>query len=231
MCIPGVTPIEAARLGKDLERYPPFWGRRRAPRPGSGIVPPDPPAHDYADRCGRDFQLDLGLQGADREPADRLYPRNRAACGRDHAYAPDRRAGRPSPDPHRLSWCDRPVAGNDGGGAASRPRHPQFRHPGIYAPHAGDRRGIPACLQLCRWHAAPRRRAGPGGGDRRDAGRAFPPRPRLPAREPARRRNHVELVMRGGALFPRARPGERAGAATQAVAARYRSRATGARRG
>ncbi len=35
-----------------------------------------------------------------------------------------------------------------GGRAAFRPVDPEFRHPGIYAPHRRDRRGLPASLQL-----------------------------------------------------------------------------------
>ena len=71
---------------------PPDADRGRAPGQGSGALPPvlaggrhagrepggvpaDPPAHHHAARGGRGLQHDLGLQGPDREPADRLHPR------------------------------------------------------------------------------------------------------------------------------------------------------------
>ena len=57
-----------------------------------GQFPPDPPAHHHAAGGGRDLQLDLGLQAADRGAADRLYPRHRGPCRRHHPSAPDRRA-------------------------------------------------------------------------------------------------------------------------------------------
>ena len=56
--------------------------------------------------------------------------------------------GRPLSGAHRLPWRHRPVAGLHGRGAALRHLDPQLRHPGIHAPHRGDRRGLPACLQL-----------------------------------------------------------------------------------
>src|SRR3546814_1131405 len=59
----------AARQGSRALSSP--LDRRSDPGGGSGGVRPDPPAYDDA-ACGRgDFQLDLGLQASDREPADR----------------------------------------------------------------------------------------------------------------------------------------------------------------
>ena len=57
-----LTPIEAARLGKDLEPYRPFWLEDADAGREPGSVPPDPPAHDDAARGGRGVQHDLGLQ-------------------------------------------------------------------------------------------------------------------------------------------------------------------------
>ena len=54
------------------------------------------------------------------------------------------------PGAHRLPRRHRPVAGVHGRGAALRPVGAELRHPGVHAPHRGDRRGVPACL-----HASP----------------------------------------------------------------------------
>ena len=56
-----LTPIEAARLGKDLEPYRLFWLEDAVPAENQAELPPDPPAHDDA-ACGRrGLQHDLGL--------------------------------------------------------------------------------------------------------------------------------------------------------------------------
>jgi mannonate dehydratase len=57
----------------------------------------------------------------------------------------------------RLPRRHRPVAGDHGRGPALRHVDPQLRPAGIHAPHAGDRRGVPARLQLQGRHAAPGR--------------------------------------------------------------------------
>ena len=80
-----LTPIEAARLGKepgavraDLDGGP---GSGRAP----GGLPADPPAHHDADRGRRGVQHHLGLPPADPGAAHRLHPRHGRARRRDHA--------------------------------------------------------------------------------------------------------------------------------------------------
>ena len=85
-----LTPIEAARLGKDLEPYPPVLAGGRGRRGQSGKLPADPPAHDDAARGRRGLQQHLGRQAAHPGAADRLYPRDRGARRRDHAPAAHR---------------------------------------------------------------------------------------------------------------------------------------------
>ena len=137
----------------------------RGPDPGrkSGRVPADPPAHHDADRGRRGVQFDLGLQDADRAAADRLRSGDDRPCRRDHAPAPRRRARRSVSGPHRLSWRDRSVAGDDGGGAALRAVDPELRGAGAYAAHRRDRCGVPACVPVRAGHDASGRCAGAGG--------------------------------------------------------------------
>ena len=51
----------------------------------AGRLPPDPPAHDDADRGRRGVQHDLRLPAADHGAADRLHPHHRGARRRHHA--------------------------------------------------------------------------------------------------------------------------------------------------
>ena len=149
-----LTPIEAGRLGKDLEPYRPFWLEDATPAENQDGVPPDPPAHHHAAGGGRDLQLDLGLPSTLIE--EQLIDYIRATVVHAGGITHLRRIAalrRSLSGPHRLPRRDRPVAGLHGGGAAFRPVGAQFRHPGIYAPHARDRRGLPARLQLRRRHA------------------------------------------------------------------------------
>ena len=69
-----LTPIEAARLARDLEPYRLFWLEDRDAGRQPERVRADPPALGDAARGGRGVQLDLGLQAADRKAADRLHP-------------------------------------------------------------------------------------------------------------------------------------------------------------
>ena len=89
-----LTPIEAARLARDLEPYRLFWLEDCHARRESAVVRADPQAlGDAAGRRGG-LQLHLGLQASHREAADRLPPHDDRACGRDHACAPHRRLRR-----------------------------------------------------------------------------------------------------------------------------------------
>ena len=89
-----LTPIEAARLGKELEPYRLFWLEDRGDGGEPGQLPPDPPAHCHAIGGGRSVQLPVGLQATDRGTVDRLHPRHGGTCRRHHAFAPHRRPGR-----------------------------------------------------------------------------------------------------------------------------------------
>ena len=57
-----LTPIEAGRLGKDLEPYRPFWMEDAVVADNQESFPPDPAAHDDATRRGRGLQQRVGLR-------------------------------------------------------------------------------------------------------------------------------------------------------------------------
>ena len=116
-----LTPIEAGRLGKELEPHQPVLDRGRDAGREPGSLPPDPPAHDHAAGGGRDLQLDLGLQGPDQRAADRLHPLDHRARRRHHPRAAHRRLRGDAPGAHRLPRRHRPVAGVHGGGGELRP--------------------------------------------------------------------------------------------------------------
>ena len=59
-CHHRLTPIEAARLGKDLEPVPAVLARGRGRRRAAGRLPHHPPAHHAAAGRGRGVQHDLG---------------------------------------------------------------------------------------------------------------------------------------------------------------------------
>ena len=131
-----LTPIEAGRLGKDLEPYRLFWLEDAVPAENQANFRLIRQHTTTPLAVGEVFNIDLGLQAADRRTADRLYPRHRGPCRRHHPSAPHRRLGRSLQCAHRLPRRHRPVAGLHGGGAAFRRLDSQFRHPGIDAPHA-----------------------------------------------------------------------------------------------
>src|SRR5690606_26391389 len=159
-----------------------------------GSVPPRPPPHDHPARRGRGVQYDLGLQAAHRGAADRLYPHHGGPRRRDHPLAPDCGPRRALPGADRQPRRNRSQPGVHGRGAAFRHLGAELRHPGIHAPHRGDRRGVPARLSL-RGRLPPlRREARPRRGDRRGARGQVSVRSGVPAGGPARRRDHVELV-------------------------------------
>ncbi len=76
-----LTPIEAARLGKDLEFAPPVLARGHGCRRASGGLPPDPQAHHDAACRRRGVQHDLGCAPAHRGAAHRLYPHDDVHAG------------------------------------------------------------------------------------------------------------------------------------------------------
>src|SRR5262249_1751026 len=95
---------------------------------------------------------------------------------------------------------DRPESGGNGGGAALRSQRPQFRHPGIYAPHRRDRSRLPARLRLRARRDASRRCAGPRRRHRRsprtDLSLPPLPSPRPPRSTPPPRRDGALMVRR-----------------------------------
>src|SRR6478672_725388 len=93
---------------------------------------------------GRNLQHHLGLQGPDPEPVDRLHPRDDRRSRRRDPPSPHRRLRGALSGAYRLPRRDRPLTGDDGDGAPFRHLGPQFRHPGIYAPHRRDGCGLPA---------------------------------------------------------------------------------------
>ncbi len=73
---------------------------------------------------------------------------------------------------------------------------PQFRDPGIHAPHARDRRGVPARVPVRGRLPARGHRAGARRRHRRGARRALSVPAGRAAGQPARGRHDVELVTR-----------------------------------
>ena len=145
-----LTPIEAARLGKELEPYHLFWIEDRDSSREPGSVSPDPKAHDDAACRGRGLQFDLGLQGPDRRTVGRLHPRHHRPCRRHHPCAPHRRLRGDAPGAHRLSWRDRPVAGAMAAAVNFGLWVPNFGIQELMPHTDADRRSLPAQLSLRR---------------------------------------------------------------------------------
>ena len=162
-----LTPIEAARLGKDLEPYRLFWLE--------DAVPAENQANFRLIRQHTTTPLAVGevfntIWDCKQLIEEQLIDYIRATvvhAGGITPSAPHRDPGRSLQCAHRLSRRDRSVAGLHGGGAAFRPVDSQFRHPGIHAPHArrptrSSRMPTPSMTGF----AASRRCAGPGRGYR-----------------------------------------------------------------
>ncbi len=143
-----MTPIQAARLGKDLEPYDLFWLEDCTPAENQEALRLVRQHTTTPARDRRDLQHDLGLQGHHPRPAHRLRPRRRHPHGRHHRAEEDARLRRDVPDQVRHARPDRHLAGRHGGRHAPRARHPQLRHPGVHAPRREDRPGVPAVLHL-----------------------------------------------------------------------------------
>ena len=67
-----MTPIQAARLGKDLEPYDLFWLEDCTPGREPGGAAPGPPAHHHPAGDRRGLQHGVGLPDPDPRAADRL---------------------------------------------------------------------------------------------------------------------------------------------------------------
>jgi mannonate dehydratase len=171
-----LTPIEAARLGKDLEPYRPFWMEDVTPprtRPASATSA----AHDDAPRGGRGVQPIWDCkQLIEEQLIDYIRTTIVHAGGISHLKRIAHLAEINNVK-HRLPRRYRPVAGLHGRGPALRPVGPELRHAGIYASHAETDRRIPARLQLQGRRPAPRRSAWAWRRHRRGFGRPIPLRP------------------------------------------------------
>ena len=189
-----LTPIEAARLGKELEPYHLFW-----------MEDPVPAELQDSFRLIRQHTttpLAVGevfssihdcQQLIEEQLIDYIRTTVVHAGGITHlariahlAELHNVRTG--------IARRDGSVAGLHGGGAALRPGGPQLRHPGVHASHRRDRPGVPARVQVRRRRAAPGRSARAGRRHRRGAGREASVRSRLPADGAQARRHRAQLV-------------------------------------
>ena len=137
-----MTPIQAARLGKDLEPYDLFWLEDCTPGGEPGGAAAGPAAHHHAAGHRRGVQHRLGLPDADPRAAHRLRALRRHAHRRHHRAAQDPRLRRAVPDQVRHPRADRHLPRRHGRRAAPGPGDPQLRHPGV---HAARRRAPTRC--------------------------------------------------------------------------------------
>ena len=125
-----------------------------AGRSGAGREPggfsPDPPAHHDTARGRRDVQYDPRLPAADRGTAHRLHPHDHvvhaggiSTCARSRSSPSSTRQTGFHGATDLSPVCMAAALHFDLCG-------PELRHPGIHAPHARNRRGVPARVQLQR---------------------------------------------------------------------------------
>ena len=157
-----MTPIQAARLGKDLEPYDLFWLEDCTPGGEPGGAAAGPAAHHHPAGDRRGVQHRVGLPDAGPRAAHRLRPVRRDAHRRHHRAAQDPRLRRAVPDQVRHPRADRHLPRRHGGRAAPGPGDPQLRHPGVHAARRPDRRGVPAVVHVRGRLPAPGRRVGLG---------------------------------------------------------------------
>ena len=185
-----LTPIEAARLGKDLEPYPPVLaggcGARREPGRLSRLIR----QHTTTPLAvGEVFNSIWDCKQLIEEQLIDYIRATVRARRRHHASAPHREPCRPLSRADRLSWRDRSVAGLHGGGAAFRPVGAEFRYAGIHAPHGRDRCGVPARLQFSDGTLHPGKQPGLGVDIDETLAAKYPVQTGLPAGEPPGRRH------------------------------------------
>ena len=190
-----LTPIQAARLGKALEPYHLFWLEDPTPaelQEGFRIIR----QHTTTPiAVGEVFD---SIWDAKQLISEQLidYLRMTVAARRwSDAAEEDRGICGHVSRAHRLSWRDGSLADCDGGGAALRYGHSEFRHPGIHAAHGRDRRRLSARVYVSRRLSGSGRCAGPRRGVRRSAGGEVSLRTRVSAGEPQARRHALELVI------------------------------------
>ena len=127
-----LTPIEAARLGKDLEFARLFWLEDAVAAEHQEGFRLDPQAHHDAARRRRGVQHHLGCAAAHGGAAHRLHPHDDRPCRRRDGAPPHHGFRERLQCPHRLPRRDGHVADLPRRQPASRPVGPEFRHPGIF---------------------------------------------------------------------------------------------------
>jgi mannonate dehydratase len=127
-----LSPIEAARLARDLEPYRLFWLEDATPAENQKSFRAGAQTFGDAARGGRSIQLDLGLQTSHRESAHRLHPHDDRSRRRHHARAAHRGFRGAARRAHRIPRRHRSFAGMHGSRAALRHLGAELRHPGVH---------------------------------------------------------------------------------------------------
>ncbi len=163
-CHHRLTPIEAGRLGKELEPFHLFWIEDPTPaelQEGFKVIR----EHTTTPiAVGEVFNSVWDAHRSDSQSVDRLFAHDAGARRRN--YAPEEDGGLCG-DVSRsdgISWSDGFVSSDDGGGAAFRYGDSQLRNPGTHAAHGRDGRGFSAQLCVQRRDDVPGRRPGIGRG-------------------------------------------------------------------
>ena len=141
-----LTPIEAGRLGKELEPYHLFW-----------LEDPTPAELQESFRLirqhtttplavGEVFNTIFDCQQLIQEQLIDYIRTTVVHAGGITSSEENRQPGRAVSGPHRLPRRHRPQPRLHGRRAAFRPERAQFRHSGIHAPHAGNRPRLSPCV-------------------------------------------------------------------------------------
>ena len=155
-----MTPIQAARLGKDLEPYDLFWLEDCTPGGEPGGAAAGPPAHhDARWRSARSSTRCGTTRTSSASSSSTTCARRSPTPAASRALQKAARLRRAVPDQVRHARADGHLPGRHGGGAAPGPGDPQLRHPGVHAARRPDRRGVPAVLHLGRTATCTRARS------------------------------------------------------------------------
>ena len=202
-----MTPIQAARLGKDLEPYDLFWLEDCTPAENQEALRLVRQHTTTPLAIGEIFNTIWDFKDIIR---DQLIDYVRGAVTHMGGITPLKKTLDYAAMYQIKSGMHGPTdisPGRHGGRDAPRPVDPQLRHPGVHAARRAHRPGVPAVLHLDRRLPAPRRQAGPGRRTERRRGRQVPVRAGLPPVQPAARRHRPRLVSAGIRMPP---PGVRA---------------------
>ena len=189
-----MTPIQAARLGKDLEPYDLFWLEDCTPAENQEALRLVRQHTTTPLAIGEIFNTIWDFKDIIR---DQLIDYVRGAVthmGGITSLEEDARLRRDVPDQVRHARADRHLAGRHGRRDAPRPLDPQLRHPGVHEARREDRPGLRAVLHLDRRLPPPRRQPGTRCRTERRRGRQVPVRAGLPALQPPARRHRPRLV-------------------------------------